>query len=854
MTFEQFFTTATTDAAHPDGRAPYDYQCRLACGERQNGEFREAWVARGSACASKLIEIPTGLGKTAAVVLAWLWNRVRQPDAEARNQWPRRLVYCLPMRTLVEQTQREVRTWLLRLARKHTKPRDGSALRWLALHSPIILMGGEEGREWDLHPEREAILIGTQDMLLSRALNRGYGMSRYRWPMHFGLLNNDALWVMDEVQLMGPALWTSAQLDWMRHERFRSLFAAPTWWMSATVGDDFLKTSDRTRNQFPMPPTIELGDEPNARQKLGARRPCVMWKEPPRPKKKASAKAPEEPGASESVFITALSAAVENEHVSGTLSLVVCNTVATAQAVFAAIQKSSRAGVPCILLTSRFRKGDRKKYVEALLAFEEARKKGATRSTAGLICVSTQVVEAGVDVSATRLWSEVAPWPSLLQRMGRLNRDGRSNADARAIFFRMPCTDSKAKKDARVGPYAADAVARGEKILAALVEVSESEPELSARDTVAKVRQQPAIGKEIAAALQPVPEPYPRATHVHDLFSTEPDVFGGFTDVSPFVRDSDDNSDVTVFWRKDIPSRAFAASKELDGPTFDPSEGVRVSVGSLRKLLDTGGRAWLWNDKTERWDSMRTADLCPGMVLMLRASSGGYDPLLGWTGKAKDRIEDVPPPGPFEDDFDDNKFTATGDWQELAAHLGAVENAAKEIAARLCLPKHLEQALTVAAAYHDIGKSLSAWQSRLPQPPPSEGKLWAKSRFLLAVHPANKDFRPELVEQLLCDAGISAAVAIPPQRLAADSVHCWQICSYVKNTKARKWMKELGELPGGVACAISSRPAARGGVGFGSVVALFPHRCGVSRPHHLFGSGSPREGPHGASIQESRWN
>lgn len=29
------------------------------------------------------------------------------------------------------------------------------------------------------------------------ALNRGYGMSRYRWPMHCGLLNNDCRWVMD---------------------------------------------------------------------------------------------------------------------------------------------------------------------------------------------------------------------------------------------------------------------------------------------------------------------------------------------------------------------------------------------------------------------------------------------------------------------------------------------------------------------------------------------------------------------------------------------------------------------------------------------------------------------------------
>lgn len=47
--------------------------------------------------------------------------------------------------------------------------------------------------DWDAYPERDAILIGTQDMLLSRALNRGYGNSRYRWPMQFSLLHIDAL-------------------------------------------------------------------------------------------------------------------------------------------------------------------------------------------------------------------------------------------------------------------------------------------------------------------------------------------------------------------------------------------------------------------------------------------------------------------------------------------------------------------------------------------------------------------------------------------------------------------------------------------------------------------------------------
>ena len=63
-------------------------------------------------------------------------------------------------------------------------------------------MGGDDETAWDLYPERDAILIGTQDMLLSRALNRGYAMSRSRWPLPFALLNNDCLWVLEEVRLM----------------------------------------------------------------------------------------------------------------------------------------------------------------------------------------------------------------------------------------------------------------------------------------------------------------------------------------------------------------------------------------------------------------------------------------------------------------------------------------------------------------------------------------------------------------------------------------------------------------------------------------------------------------------------
>ena len=81
--FQEFFRTATHDDSSPEGHDPYPFQTRLATAK----ELPE------------LIDIPTGLGKTDAVVLAWLWRR-RFAGEEVRAATPRRLVYCLPMRTL----------------------------------------------------------------------------------------------------------------------------------------------------------------------------------------------------------------------------------------------------------------------------------------------------------------------------------------------------------------------------------------------------------------------------------------------------------------------------------------------------------------------------------------------------------------------------------------------------------------------------------------------------------------------------------------------------------------------------------------------------------------------------------
>ena len=199
--------------------------------------------------ASRILRVPTGAGKTAAAILPWLYRLVSgAPDA------PRRLVYCLPMRVLVEQTRDLARNWTARVApdvRVHT------------------VIGGDANCEWEEHPELPAIVIGTQDMLLSRALNRGYAMSRYRWPVHFGLLNNDALWVCDEVQLMGDGLATTAQLAAFRG-RFATFGPAPTIWMSATLDPEMLRTVDLQG----QPAVFELGPEDKTmeplRRRLGA--------------------------------------------------------------------------------------------------------------------------------------------------------------------------------------------------------------------------------------------------------------------------------------------------------------------------------------------------------------------------------------------------------------------------------------------------------------------------------------------------------------------------------------------------------------------------------------------------------
>jgi CRISPR-associated endonuclease/helicase Cas3 len=689
--FKAFFEAAT-------GNHPYDYQSRLAGGDA------------GAPCESKLINVPTGLGKTAAVVLAWLWNRIAHPDEAQRARWPRRLVYCLPMRTLVEQTESEVRTWISRLHASasqlelpETVVKD---LEWLTTRSPVILMGGEQNdeakAEWDIYPERPAILIGTQDMLLSRALNRGYGMSRYRWPMHFGLLNNDCLWIMDETQLMGVGVETSAQLDGFRHHKLTpSLRVCSTWWMSATLDHERLRTVDHPKPTDGWP----VEQLSKAEQTIGKPSELITAQKKLSQGSLKEAPAPLTLNASTKDYAGLLAKLIKERHQVGTLTLVVVNRVKRAREVFEALTTGKnpfydRAKVA--LIHSRFRPVDRERNTKLLF------------DTGDRIVIATQAVEAGVDVSARLLVTELAPWSSIVQRIGRCNRRG-DIPNAEVLWVNI---EPKDDKDDLLRPYSETELRATRSALNSLTDAS--------FQTL----------QQVTVAADQTLRPVIRRRDVLDLFDTTPDICGQDLDVSRYIRDADDN-DVQFFWRS--VGKAAPADRE---PPPHRDELCRISIGDAVKFLAKKSRAWRWNPLSAGWEDAKHAT--PGAVYLVDVESGGYSNATGWTGEPKDKPTPHPPPDGHSTTYAGDQLTFTREWQTLAEHTAIVVGEMKILIAALADDHLFADTLLAATVWHDVGKAHAEFQKALrdgPFQPEDAEAIYAKSKNPPKPYGAARSYR-----------------------------------------------------------------------------------------------------------------
>ena len=96
--------------------------------------------------------------------------------------------------------------------------------------------------------------------------------------MEFGLLNHDALWVMDEVQLMDVGLATATQLQAFReHDGEKRHRPCVTWWMSATLQPQWLARSPDTAAMAESLPLLSIGREHRVgRLWDGVSKPCTL--------------------------------------------------------------------------------------------------------------------------------------------------------------------------------------------------------------------------------------------------------------------------------------------------------------------------------------------------------------------------------------------------------------------------------------------------------------------------------------------------------------------------------------------------------------------------------------------------
>lgn len=665
MNFRDFFQLATRSESEPDGRTPYPYQER----------FAEADLL------CHMVRAPTGAGKTATAVLGWLWRYFHSGKPTAR-----RLVYCLPMRVLVEQSQRESVCWIKNL----------DLTRQVEIN---VLMGGVDSEEWYLHPEKPAILIGTQDMLLSRALNRGYAASRFHWPIDFGLLNNDCLWVFDEPQLMASGVSTSAQLAGLR-QALGTFGPCPSVWMSATLEPSWLDTVD-FRGKFPVA-TLEL-DETDYDPAL------------PLYKRMTAVKTLASLGVTATKDGKETASAVVKAHVKGTQTLVVLNTVDRAKAVCAAIKKDKNTPKDVLLIHSRFRPEERKRLNAQM------QQKSLDR-----IIVATQVVEAGVDISAQTLVTELAPWASIVQRIGRCNRTGEDGPGQ--VFW----IDLEEKLSP---PYSTSDLDFSRQQLKKLDGKSVSPKDLDEF----KMSENITLPFEHKHVL--------RRRDLLDLFDTTPDLSGNDIDIQRFVRSDDPDTDVQVFWR-DISD---------DVPTPDEPSPHRRELCSvpIRTFLETlaekkRGVGYIWDHLDEQWVKLDPKRLRPGLAILLPVSAGGYTEELGWHPDSTAAVTSLAP--------SDTKPEGTGDDPLSAGPPLTIEQHTNDVCAELeillgslsDLGGEWSSLLRRAARWHDAGKAHAAFQHgmRTANPSLSVDKLWAKSGVKTRLRHGRRFFRHELASAL----------------------------------------------------------------------------------------------------------
>ena len=407
------------------GHSPFRWQRRLFSRLR-SGDLPRA------------VDIPTGLGKT-AVMGVWLLARA------AGVPLPRRLVYVVDRRAVVDQATDFAEQIRSRLA----DPGLEAIRRGLKLGErplPISTLRGQhvDNREWLADPAAPAIVVGTVDMVGSRLLFEGYGVSRRMRPYQAGLMGCDTLVLLDEAHLSRPFEHLLRTIERERQAgpppgKFAGpLVTAPfpppfrMLPLSATLGSDGASASgapfgllDEDRN-----------DDETVRTRLEAAKTLTI--------EILGAKASIEDVLAERAWDLARE---RTEDVGRPVRLLVyCDSRRTAEGVAADLRrrrKQATSAAEVILFVGGRRVHEREQ------AADELRRHGLLAGgdvalQAPVFVVATSAGEVGVDLDADHMVCDLVPWERMVQRLGRVNRRGTGSARVLVIDQGPPEKKSEA--------------------------------------------------------------------------------------------------------------------------------------------------------------------------------------------------------------------------------------------------------------------------------------------------------------------------------------------------------------------------------------------------------------------------
>lgn len=400
------------------GQQPFPWQRELA----------EVVVSSGW---PSLLDIPTGLGKTATLDVA-VFALACQADSGRARSAPLRTFFVVDRRIVVDEAYERA----LKIATALEDAEDGMLLRVATAlrrftndvgdgppemaRPPLAiarLRGGvPRDTDWAETPSQPLIVLSTVDQVGSRLLFRGYGVTRRSAPIHAGLVGADALWLLDEVHLSQPFEQTLRAVE--KSDASDAFSAVPRTSpfvvsrLSATPG-----LPDEHRFDFFSPVRLAenlANDETSLR--LNASKPATV--------ERYRSDSPSSVKAATRTLISADKAPMRIG--------VIVNTIATARAVFDDLQATSGTEADVHLLIGRVRDLDRERIVRNLEGF----KANLQRAAVGRhqVLVATQTVEAGADFDFDALVTEIAPLDALRQRFGRLNRLGRSTYSKAVIL------------------------------------------------------------------------------------------------------------------------------------------------------------------------------------------------------------------------------------------------------------------------------------------------------------------------------------------------------------------------------------------------------------------------------------